>query len=125
MSILIRLLINSVALWVAATLVPGVSFTGPPALLLAVALVFGVINTALKPVLMILTLAALLLTLGLFTLVLNAFLLWLTGRLSDSLGLGFHVTGFGPAFIGALVVSIVSIALSMFVRPVKVEARKS
>jgi putative membrane protein len=125
MSILIRLLINSVALWVATTLVPGVSFTGQPALLLVVALIFGILNTALKPVLMFLSLPALLLTLGLFTFVLNAFLLWLTGRLSDSLGLGFHVTSFGPAFIGALVVSFVSVVLSLFVSPARVEVRKS
>jgi putative membrane protein len=123
MSFLIRLLINSVALWVATTFVSGVSFNGPPELLLLVALIFGILNTVLKPVLMILSLPALLLTLGLFTFVLNAFLLWLTGRLSDSLGLGFHVTGFGPAFVGALVVSFISVVLSLFVRPAKVEAR--
>ena len=123
MSILIRLLINSVALWM-ATLVPGVSFSGNLVLLLVVALIFGILNTALKPVLMFLTFPALLLTLGLFTFVLNAFLLWLTGRLSDSLGLGFHVSGFAAAFVGALVVSIVSLFLSMFVTPVQVEVRK-
>lgn len=115
MKVLIRLLINAAALWVAVRLVPGVSFTGDTRLLLVVALVFGVLNTLVKPVLWVLTLPFLLLTLGLFTFVLNAFLLWMTSALSDAMGLGFHVQGFGAAFLGALVVSAVSILLSMFV----------
>jgi putative membrane protein len=115
MKILIRLLINTAALWVAVRLVPGVSFTGDGRLLLLVALIFGVLNSALKPVLMILTLPFLLITLGLFTFILNAFLLWITSELSGALHLGFHVDGFMAAFLGALVVSAVSIMLSMFV----------
>lgn len=115
MSILVRLLINAAALWVAIRLVPGVSFTGDWRLLFVVALVFGVLNAAVKPVLMLLTFPFLIVTLGLFTFVLNAFMLWLTSALSGALGLGFRVDGFGPAFVGALVVSIVSILLSLFV----------
>lgn len=115
MKILLRLLINAAALWAAVRLVPGVSFTGDPRLLLVVALVFGVLNTLVKPVLWLLTLPFLVMTLGLFTFVLNAFLLWMTSALSGALGLGFHVDGFGAAFLGALVVSAISIVLSMFV----------
>ena len=115
MKILIRLLINAAALWVAVQLVPGVSFTGDGRLLLVVALVFGLLNACLKPLLMILTLPFLLITLGLFTFVLNAFLLWTTSAVSGVLGLGFHVEGVISAFLGALVVSAVSILLSMFV----------
>lgn len=115
MTILIRLLINAAALWAAVRLVPGVSFTGDWRLLLVVALIFGVLNTLVKPVLWLLTLPFLVLTLGLFTFVLNAFLLWLTSALSGAMGLGFHVDGFWAAFLGALVVSVVSIVLSMFV----------
>ena len=115
MRILIRLLINAAALWAAVRLVPGVSFTGDGRLLLVVALIFGVLNASLKPLLVILTLPFLLITLGLFTFVLNAFLLWVTSALSGALGLGFHVEGFVAAFLGALVVSAVSILLSMFV----------
>jgi putative membrane protein len=115
MRILIRLLINAAALWAAVRLVPGVSFTGDGRLLLVVALVFGVLNASLKPLLVILTLPFLLITLGLFTFVLNAFLLWTTSAVSGALGLGFHVEGFMAAFLGALVVSAVSILLSMFV----------
>lgn len=115
MKILIRLLINAAALWVAVRLVPGVSFSGDGRLLFVVALVFGVLNASVRPLLWVLTLPFLVLTLGLFTFVLNALLLWMTSALSGALGLGFHVDGFGAAFLGALVVSAVSILLSMFV----------
>ena len=115
MTILIRLLINAAALWAAVRLVPGVSFTGDWQRLLVVALVFGVLNASLKPLLVILTLPFLVVTLGLFTFVVNAALLWITSALSGALGLGFHVSGFGAAFVGALVVSFVSVLLSMFV----------
>lgn len=113
--LLIRLLINAAALWAATRIVPGISFTGEWWLLLAVALVFGVLNVAVKPILWVLTLPFLLVTLGLFTFVLNAIMLWLTGAVSDALGLGFHVGGFVAAFLGALVVSLVSFMLSLFV----------
>jgi putative membrane protein len=115
MTMLFRLGINAAALWAAVRLVPGVSFTGDWRLLLVVALIFGVLNTLVKPVLWFLTLPFLVVTLGLFTFVLNAFLLWLTSAVSGAMGLGFHVEGFGAAFIGALVVSAVSVVLSMFV----------
>ena len=115
MNILLRLLINAAALWVAVRLVPGVSFTGDGWLLLIVALIFGVLNACLRPVLIILTLPFLLVTLGLFTFVLNAVLLWMTSALSGALNLGFHVGGFMAAFLGALVVSAVNLLLSMFV----------
>ena len=114
MRLLLRLLINAAALWVATQAVPGISFSGDWRLLLVVALVFGVLNVLVRPVLIVLTFPFLLLTLGLFTLVLNAFMLWLTSALSEALGLGFHVRGFWAAFLGALVVSLVSFALSVF-----------
>ena len=84
-------------------------------ILLVVALIFGALNAALKPLLIILTLPFLVITLGLFTFVVNAFLLWMTSALAGALGLGFHVSGFGAAFLGALVVSCVSVLLSVFV----------
>ena len=115
MRILWRLLINAAALWAATRVVPGLSFDGDWRLLFAAALIFGVLNAAVRPVLWVMTLPLLVITLGLFTFVLNAFMLWLTGAISDRLGLGFHVAGFGAAFLGALVVSIVSFLLSLFV----------
>lgn len=119
MQFLIRLLINACALWAAIRLVPGISFEGGWGLLLLVALVFGVLNAVIRPILFILTLPALILTLGLFTFVLNAFMLWLTSATSDLFGLRFHVDGFGAAFIGALIVTVVSFALSMVVGPAR------
>ena len=115
MQIIIRLLINAAALWAATRIVPGISFGGAWSTLLIVALVFGVLNVAVRPLLWFMTLPLFILTLGLFTFVLNALMLWLTGTVSDWLGLGFHVEGFLAAFLGALVVTIVSFLLSLFV----------
>ena len=115
MLIVWRLLINAAALWAATRVVPGISFDGDWRLLFAVALVFGVLNVSLRPILMLLTLPFLIVTLGLFTFVLNALMLRVTGAISDALGLGFHVAGFGAAFFGALVVTVVSFVLSLFV----------
>jgi putative membrane protein len=115
MLIVWRLLINAAALWAATRVVPGISFNGDWRLLFAVALVFGVINASVRPVAMFLALPFLILTLGLFTFVLNALMLWLTSAISSVLGLGFRVEGFGAAFLGALVVTAVSFALSLFV----------
>jgi len=112
---LLRLLINAAALWVAVRVVDGVSFNGDGRLLFVVALIFGILNVSLKPLMMLLSLPFLLLTLGLFTFVVNALLLMATSKVSGWLGLGFHVDGFLAAFVGALVVSLVSIVLSMFV----------
>ena len=115
MSILVSLLINAAALWVATEVVDGISFTGTVPTLLGVALVFGVLNVVVRPILKLLTFPFLILTLGLFIFVLNAVMLLLTSAASNALGLGFHVEGFVPALIGALVVSIISYGLSLFV----------
>jgi putative membrane protein len=115
MPFLIRLLVNAAALWVATRIVPGVTYAGDAVPFLGVAVVFGVINAFLRPVTKILTFPLIIVTLGLFSLVVNGLMLWLTSSLSGSLGLGFHVAGFWPAFWGALVVSIVSTILSMLV----------
>jgi putative membrane protein len=113
---LLRLFVNAAALWVATRLVPGVTFTGDWLPFLGVALVFGVVNAFIGPVAKILTFPLIIVTLGLFALVVNGLMLWLTSSLSEALGLGFHVNGFWAAFFGALVVSIVSTLLSMMVR---------
>ena len=115
MNVIVRLLINAAALWVATRVVTGISYTGDWPWLLAVALVFGVLNMVVKPILILLSLPVLIVTLGLFLLVVNAALLLLTSTISDTLGLGFRVDGFVPALLGGLVVSVVSLALSMFV----------
>ena len=115
MSIVVSLLINAAALWVATEVVDGISFTGTVPTLLGVALVFGVLNVVVRPILKLLTFPFLILTLGLFIFILNAVMLLLTSAASNALGLGFHVEGFVPALIGALVVSIISYGLSLFV----------
>ena len=115
MRFFIRLLINAAALWVATRIVSGVTFTGDPVYLLLVALVFGLMNALVRPILTMLTCPLLILTLGLFTFVINGVILWLTSALSGKLGIGFHVSGFWAAFWGALVVSIVSILLSLLI----------
>jgi putative membrane protein len=116
MQILWRLLINAAALWAATRVVPGISFDGDWRLLFVVAMIFGILNVLVRPVLKLLTLPLLIVTLGLFIFVLNAAMLWLTGAISDRLDLGFHVAGFRAAFLGALVVTVISFALSLFVR---------
>jgi putative membrane protein len=114
MRFLLRLLINAAALWVATKLVSGITAEGDVVTFLAVALVFGLLNALVRPILKLLSCPLMLLTLGLFTFVINALILWLTSALARRFGLDFHVAGFWPAFWGALVVSIVSVLLSVF-----------
>jgi putative membrane protein len=123
MSFLIRLLVNAAALYVATQLVPGVTYVGGWLPFFGVALVFGIVNAIIRPVAKVLTFPFIILTLGLFIFVINGLMLWLTSRLSTAFGLGFHVSGFSAAFWGALVVSIVSLALSLVVREPRVRFR--
>jgi len=120
----VRLLVNAAALWVATQVVPGVSYRGGVAPFVVVALIFGIINATLRPLTKLLTCPIILLTLGLFALVVNGLMLWLTSTVADSLGIGFRVNGFWAAFWGALVVSIVSTLLSMSVRTGEVQERR-
>ena len=112
MKLLIRLIINAIALYAAAQLVNGIELTGQIGGILFVALIFGIVNAILGPILKILSFPFILVTLGLFTLVINGLLLWLTASLSSNLS----VSGFWAAFWGALVVSIVSWFLSTFLK---------
>jgi putative membrane protein len=119
----IRILTNAAALWVATRIVPGVSYAGGLMPLLGVAVVFGVVNAFIRPVATVLTFPIVILTLGLFLLVINGLMLWLTSALSDKLGLGFHVRGFWPALWGSLVMSIVSGLLSLMMAADRVSYR--
>lgn len=120
--LILRWAINAVALWAAVTFVPGISGPRDWLSILGLALLFGLINAGLRPLLTVLTCPLIILTLGLGTLLLNTLLFWLTSVASQSLSayfgwtIGFTVDGFWPAFFGALVVSIVSVVLSVFVR---------
>ena len=111
MKLILRVVINALALGAAAYVVPGIR-AGSVTSLLLIALVFGLLNALVKPFLKLLSCPLLVLTLGLFTLVLNAVMLQLTARLGGVFGIDFHVFGFRAAFLGALVVSVVSILLS-------------
>jgi putative membrane protein len=115
----IQLLINAAALYVAQLLVDGVDFDFSQEnawlLFLLVALIFGLVNTFLKPILRILTLPITIITMGLFLLVLNALLLLLVGFISGELGLGFTVTDFIAALLGSIIISIVGLLLSVVI----------
>jgi Predicted membrane protein len=114
MRFLMRIVVTAIALWAATRLVSGISFHGDWLQLAGVALVFGILNSFVRPILSFLAFPLLIVTLGLFTFVLNAVMLMLTSALSSKFGFDFHVAGFWPAFWGAIVIGIVSFLLSMF-----------
>ena len=108
-SLFIRWLINTLALYVAVQVVDGLHYDKGPGGLLIVAAIFGLVNSILRPILTVLTCPLVLLTLGLFTLVINGLMFYLAAHLVD----GFHVTGFGSAFLAALLYSLFSFVLNM------------
>ncbi|MEW9032344.1 MAG: phage holin family protein [Planifilum fimeticola] len=107
MGLIVRLLLNGLAVFLAAQLVPGIEVKGFGTALLA-ALILGIVNTVIRPVLVFFTLPISFLTLGLFIFVINALLFWLVGAFVS----GFEVDGFLSAFFGAIIVSIISWALN-------------
>ena len=121
--ILIQVVVNAAALWVAVQVVDGIEFGGEWWELLIVALIFALVNTFLRPVLRIVTLPITIITLGLFLLVINALLLLLTGMVAVDLGLGFVVDGFLPAVLGAIIISLVSLAITMVLRTARIGRR--
>ncbi|HHX43980.1 MAG TPA: phage holin family protein [Chloroflexi bacterium] len=110
---LVRWVINAVAIWAAIMVVPGLNADGGWTVYLWVALILGLVNALIAPIVKALTCPLILLTLGLFTLVINGAMLWLAGVLSREFGLGFFVRDLGAAILGALVVSVVSFVLSV------------
>ena len=115
--LLLRLVINMLALYAAMALVPGIEAQSENWLpFIWLALIFGLINALLRPLLMLLTCPLIILTLGLGTLLINTLLFYLAGVIGQAFNVGFTVDGFWPAFLGALVVSIVSIVLSLLLR---------
>jgi putative membrane protein len=107
---LVRLLITALGLWVADQLLPGIAFTGTGALIVS-ALLLGVVNAVIRPIILILTLPLTVLTLGLFILIVNGISLGLVAWLVP----GFHITGLGSATIGAVIVGLTSWVASAFV----------
>ena len=120
MHFLLRLAISAAALAVATAVLPGIELTTGSTTeklltLIAVALIFGVINAFLKPIIKTIGCLFYLLTLGLVALVVNALLLWLVSAVAGWLKLPFHITGFVPAFLGALIISVVTWLLSVLI----------
>ena len=113
----LRWLFNAVGLYVALAFVPGIHSQSASWLsIFALALIFGLLNALLRPLLKFLTCPLILLTLGLFTLLINTFLFWLAGVVGTSFNVGFTVDGFLPAFLGGLVVSVISVVLTAIFR---------
>ena len=115
-SFLVRFAANAVALAVAVWLVRGLRYEGGAAGFIIVAALFGLVNALLRPLLTILTCPLIVLTLGLFTLVINAVLLLVTGWLSARWSLGFTVAGFWSAFAGGIIVTLISTVVALGLR---------
>jgi putative membrane protein len=118
MKLLIRWIITSLALFVAAWLVPGIVVEGNGwGVYAAMAVILGLVNAIVRPLLKLLTCPLIILTLGIFVLVINGFALWLASRIAQSwFHVGYYVNSFGAAFLGSLIVSIVSVVLSALVK---------
>jgi len=117
--LIIRWLVNAVALYAAIALLDGHGVTPQSAnwiSLIWLALIFGLVNAILKPILSVVGCPFIILTLGLGTLLINTLLFFLAGQIGLSFGVGFSVDGFVPAFLGALIVSVVSFILGIFFR---------
>lgn len=120
-SFVIKTLVTAVALWVATAIVDGVDVGGDSAAttaltLLVVAVIFGLVNAVIKPVVKLLALPFYILTLGLITFIINALMLWITGQIAGALGVPFDASPFfWAAVLGALVVGIVSFGLNLLI----------
>lgn len=112
MGLVVRVLVGALALWLAAAMVPGITVQGPWTLLGA-ALLLGLVNALVRPVLIVLTLPITVVTLGFFLLVINAAMLGLVAWLLD----GFAIAGFGSALLGAIIVGLVGWGAALFIGP--------
>lgn len=110
MRLILKLLINAAALWVAGEIIAGIHLDGDFWTILLVALVFGLVNTFIKPVLKALSFPVIIISLGLFALVINAAMLGLTAAITDALS----IDDFWSALLGAIVISVVSAVLNVF-----------
>jgi putative membrane protein len=113
---ILRWMINIVAIYAAILIVPGIDLQSGLVSVLWLALIFGLINAFVRPLLKLLTCPLILLTLGLFTLLINTFLFWLTSQVGQAFGINMVIDGFWPAFLGGLVVSVVSVVMSLILR---------
>ncbi len=121
---LVRWAINAIALYVAVLIVPGIELNGEWTSILWLALVMGLLNALVRPLLKFLTCPLIILTLGLFTIIINTGMLLLTSRVGQAFGLGLTVDGFWTALLGSLVISFVSVVMSVILRD-ELKGRKS
>ena len=112
----LRWAINAIALYVAVQFVAGINFVGSWTGLLWLALIIGLLNALVRPVLKLLTFPLIILTLGLFTIVINTIVLMLTSSIGQAFNLGLTVDGFWSALLGSIVISLVSVVLSLILR---------
>jgi len=111
-----RWLINAVALYAAVWIVPGIEYYNDWVGILWLALIIGLLNALVRPLLKFLTCPLIILTLGLFTLVINTGILLLASSIGQSLGIGLVVDGFGSALLGSIIMSLVSVVMSVIFR---------
>ena len=122
MTFVVRVLINAVGIWLAEILLTGISVVGADTtgrkilVLVGIGLIFGLVNAVVKPVVKFFAFPLYVLTLGLFTLVVNALMLMLTAWITEQTHWGLRVDSFGTAVIGAVIISVVSLVLSVFVK---------
>lgn len=121
MKLLLRWAFTAIAIYAAVKLMPGLYFQGPWWHLAAVALIFGLLNALVRPLLKALTCPLIVLTLGLFILVINTAMLWLTAETAEFFGINFRVSDFWAAFWGALIISIISAVLNLLISDEKAE----
>jgi putative membrane protein len=115
---ILRWVINAIALYLAVLLLPGIALESGLVSIIWLALIFGLINALFRPLLKFLTCPLIILTLGLFTLVINTFLFWLTSVIGQSFGLALIINDpvWWNAFLGGLIVTIVSVAMTMILK---------
>ncbi|MEB2333648.1 MAG: phage holin family protein [Anaerolineaceae bacterium] len=115
---ILRWAINAVALYLAIFLLPGLELASAPTSVIWLALIFGLINALVRPLISILTCPLIVLTLGLFTLVINTFMFWLTSVIGQSFGIQLFISDpvWWNAFLGGLIVSVVSVALTLILK---------
>ena len=131
MAFLVRVLINGVAIWLATLILPGLTIVGGDStaatigIILLIALVFGLVNAIVKPIVAFISIPLYILTLGLFTIIVNALMLMLTAWITEATSWGLRIDNFGVACWGAIIISIVSLVLSVLIPGPRVERSSS
>ncbi|WP_327142423.1 phage holin family protein [Nocardia sp. NBC_01327] len=122
MTLLLRLIINGVAIWLASVWVTGIEIKSPDdttakklLVIAAITVVFAIVNALIKPIVKLLSLPLVVLSLGLFLLIINALMLWLTAKITETTQYGLRVEGFWAAVFGAIIITLVNWVLGILV----------